>query len=88
MYAQYKYLLDPHGAVGYKALEMYLEQFPERKGIVLETAHPVKFPDSIEEITGKPVEIPASVAGIMKLEKKSVEMDATSDALKSWLLNR
>ena len=88
VYTQHNYLLDPHGAVGYKALEMYLEQFPERKGIVLETAHPVKFPDSIEEITGKPVEIPASVAGIMKLEKKSIELDATSDALKSWLLNR
>ena len=88
VYTQYNYLLDPHGAVGYKALEMYLEQFPERKGIVLETAHPVKFPDSIEEITGKPVEIPASVAGIMQLEKKSVEIEATSDALKSWLLNR
>lgn len=88
VYTQFQYLLDPHGAVGYKALELYLEQFPERKGIVLETAHPVKFPDSIEAILGEPVAIPEAVAGIMKKEKHSTVIPPDFEVLKEYLLKQ
>ncbi|MEI9908462.1 MAG: threonine synthase [Bacteroidota bacterium] len=46
-YKQHSYTLDPHGAVGYLALKRYLEKHPDSKGIFLETAHPVKFPDAV-----------------------------------------
>ena len=49
VYEKYDYILDPHGAVGYRALADYLEKHPNDRGIFLETAHPVKF-DSVNEI--------------------------------------
>lgn len=79
------YLLDPHGAVGYLALERYQQQYPF-KGIFLETAHPVKFPDAVESSTGKPVAIPASVKDIMDKEKQSVVIKPEYQELKSFLL--
>lgn len=80
------YLLDPHGAVAYFALEDYLQKNPSKKGMILETAHPVKFPDTVEEVIGKSIEIPESVQPLFKLEKKSVLIEPNFNDLKEWLL--
>ncbi len=82
---EYNYLLDPHGAVGYHALENYLQQHPSQKGMVVETAHPVKFFDVVEPIIGEPVPIPSAISEQLKLEKKSVLLDNNSEALKAFL---
>jgi threonine synthase len=82
------YLLDPHGAVGYFALNEYLRNHPEQKGIVVETAHPVKFYDVVEPVIGTKVAIPAVMEGQLKLEKKSVLMENDYESLKSFLLNK
>ncbi|MBN9349626.1 MAG: threonine synthase [Chitinophagaceae bacterium] len=58
VYLQNKYLMDPHGAVGYLALKKYLESHPGSKGIFLETAHPAKFSNIIQPIIGREPEIP------------------------------
>jgi len=87
VYERSNYMLDPHGAVGYLSLKKFLEKHPGRKGIFLETAHPVKFPDAVEKATQKKIEIPASIISIMKLEKKSIEMNASYDSFKSFLLD-
>ncbi|WP_276502036.1 threonine synthase [Terrimonas pollutisoli] len=87
VYDQHHYLLDPHGAVGYLALEKYLDSHPSAKGIFLETAHPVKFPDAVESTTGKKIEIPSSLTTIMASEKKSVQMKNNYNELKSYLLS-
>ncbi|MBS1620161.1 MAG: threonine synthase [Bacteroidetes bacterium] len=86
VYQGYNYLLDPHGAVGYLALKRYLENHLGEKGIFLETAHPVKFPEAVEKATGETVELPASLAELMQKEKKSVLIDNDFDQLKSFLL--
>lgn len=86
VYQQYNYLLDPHGAVGYLALQRYLADHPGQKGMVLETAHPVKFPEAVEICTGQPIEIPAAVQSIMNKEKKSVVIKAEFGELKDYLL--
>lgn len=86
VYHTYQYLLDPHGAVGFLALENYLEKHPGKKGIVLETAHPVKFYDVVEMVTGQAVPIPASIQQQLTLEKKSTKIIANGDLLKSFLL--
>ena len=44
IYREYGYQADPHGAVGWLALNRWLERHPGQSGIFLETAHPVKFP--------------------------------------------
>ncbi len=53
VYKESGYTLDPHGAVAYLALDKYLQQHPQEKGFILETAHPVKFPDAVEAATEK-----------------------------------
>jgi threonine synthase len=87
IYEKWNYLADPHGAVGYLALQRYLADHPGQKGIFLETAHPVKFPDAVERITGQPIPLPAEVGSIMQLEKKSTLIRPDYAALKSYLLD-
>jgi threonine synthase len=87
VYQQHNYLLDPHGAVGYISLERYLRDNPDQKGLFLETAHPVKFPEAVEKITGKKIPLPAAVTGIMEKEKSSKLMKAGYDNLREFLLN-
>lgn len=54
VYENYHYLLDPHGAVAYHALKNYLHSAPlDGGGFILETAHPVKFPGTVEEVRDK-----------------------------------
>ena len=87
VYDQQDYLLDPHGAVAYCALQKYLEQHPNDKGIFLETAHPVKFPACVEQALNKTIDIPESIAHIMHLEKRATVMAPDYNFLKDYLLN-
>jgi threonine synthase len=87
VYEEEGYLLDPHGAVGFLALQQYLQKHPAEKGIVLETAHPVKFYDVVEPVIGQAVTIPASVQKQLLLEKKSTKITARADLLKAFLLS-
>lgn len=82
------YMLDPHGAVAYYALEQYLQTHDGGKGIFLETAHPVKFPETVEEATNTKIPFPESVQHLIGKEKISVVMDASFNTFKSWLLSR
>jgi len=86
IYENKDYLLDPHGAVGYLSLQRFIDEQPAAKGIFLETAHPVKFPDAIEKIIGKTVDIPASVQAIMTGQKQSLVINAEYASLKDYLL--
>jgi threonine synthase len=88
LYHQYGYISDPHGAVAYHALQQYLQQHPGQAGIFLETAHPVKFPGTVEKMIGRPVEIPASAQHLFEKEKQSTRMNASFAQLKEWLLRR
>ncbi|MBI1783332.1 MAG: threonine synthase, partial [Sphingobacteriales bacterium] len=63
VYDKYHYLLDPHSSVAFKAMEDYQQQHPSQKGIIVSTAHPVKFPEVVEQEIGKTIEIPDSVKG-------------------------
>lgn len=80
------YLLDPHGACGYRALAEGLK--PSEAGIFLETAHPAKFKDTVERIIGEEVEIPAKLQAFMKSKKQSVAMPKEFAAFKEYLMNR
>jgi len=86
VYKENNYLLDPHGAVAYNALQTYLTKNLNNKGVILETAHPVKFYDVIEPIINEAVPIPNAIAEQLKLEKKSFKMEADGGKLRTWLL--
>ena len=80
------YQLDPHGACGYRALQEGLKH--DETGVFLETAHPAKFKETVEQITGKPVEIPAKLAAFMKGTKQSVSISNDFTDFKLYLLNQ
>ena len=88
VYQKENYILDPHGAVGYLSLQRYLNDKPNEKGIFLETAHPVKFPEAVEKATGHFISIPDSLLPIMKKDKFSIFITADYLALKDLLLNK
>ena len=87
VFEDFKYVLDPHGAVGFRALDDYLTKNPDETGIVLETAHPVKF-DSVEEILGTFGSVPGIVKELYEKPKQSIEMKADYGDLKDLLLSR
>lgn len=86
LHEQSGYIADPHGAVGYLGLKKYLKEHPNHYGIFLETAHPVKFLDVVEETIDKKVAIPEQIKKVMDKEKKSIKIK-TYDQLKSFLLD-
>lgn len=83
-FAATNYLLDPHGAIGYRALEGDLQK--KEVGIFLETAHPCKFQPVVDQALGQAYPLPDHVADLMKQEKKAVKMKADFGEFKSWLL--
>lgn len=87
VYEETGYILDPHGAVGYRALADHLERHPKRSGIFLETAHPVKF-DSVNEITGTHGEMPPSVGELYSKSTISTQIDNDYQAVKEILLSK
>jgi threonine synthase len=86
LYKNHHYLADPHGAVAFIALERALNKTPGSKGIFLETAHPVKFFDVVEPVTGEPVPMPPSIEKIMAAEKKALAMGTGYQEFKDYLL--
>ena len=88
VFERYNYTIDPHGAVGYLALQKYLENNAGHHGIVLETAHPAKFIDDVEKILNKKVQIPKRLASLANKEKEAVSMSTSFALFKSWLLQK
>lgn len=86
VYSAYGYLPDPHGAVGYRALQQYLQTDAEAKGIFLETAHPVKFYDVVEPVIHTNIPVPEAVRGVINQTKQAVLMPAEYEVLKEQLL--
>jgi threonine synthase len=83
-FAETHYLLDPHGAVGYRALKEGLQA--TETGVFLETAHPAKFLETVENIIGEKVEIPQKLQEFMKGEKKSLPLSKDFETFKRYLL--
>jgi len=90
VYNNYNYILDPHGAVGYKSVEEYKKMYND-KGIpiiLLETAHPAKFMNIIKDAIGQEIEIPETLQEALRKKKKSIEIENNIDCLKDYLLSR
>ncbi|TGE21238.1 threonine synthase [Hymenobacter aquaticus] len=88
VYQRHGYLLDPHGAVALHALEEYLQQQPQQHGLFLETAHPVKFPEVVEPLVGRTIELPEAVHALMRQPKRSTPLAPRYEELREHLLSR
>lgn len=85
VFNQTGYVLDPHGAVGYLGLKKFMSTQPTYSGIFLETAHPAKFADVVEQTLKTKLEFPDRLQKFMQGEKKSVLVSAEFDAFKELL---
>jgi threonine synthase len=86
VYAESGYVLDPHGAVGYKALENHLADHPGKRGIFLATAHPVKF-ECVKEIVGNYGVVPQAIQDLLGKTKVAKEVAADYDEVRNVLLS-
>ena len=85
-YEETGYILDPHGACGYQALEDGLQE--GEIGVFCETAHPAKFKEKVDDILSIDVEIPDRLAAFMKGTKQSVPMTKDFADFKQYLMNQ
>ncbi len=85
IYTTSGYVADPHGAVGYLGLKAYLKDHPEKYGIFLETAHPVKFLDTVEDSLNIKIDIPERLKETLSKTKKSIPIQ-DYQGLKDFLL--
>ena len=80
------YILDPHGACGYRALQEGLKD--GETGVFLETAHPAKFKEKVDDILHIDIKIPSRLAEFMKGKKQSIGMNNSFAEFKEFLLNQ
>ena len=83
-YADNGYILDPHGACGYRALKEGLHD--DEIGVFCETAHPAKFKETVEQIIGTEVAIPERLAAFMRGQKQSIPLSKEFDDFKQFLM--
>lgn len=84
IYDTTNYVAEPHGAVGYLGLQKHGLQDNEY-GVFLETAHPVKFLDVVEDVLPIKVGIPEQIQKVMEKEKVAIKVSSYED-LKTFLM--
>lgn len=87
IYNDYNYIADPHGAVGYSGCKDYLKEHPEAHCVFLETAHPTKFLDVVENVIDTKVDLPEQIQSVINKKKVATKI-SNYDQLKTYLLNR
>jgi threonine synthase len=86
VFNEYGYILDPHGAVGYLGLKKFLKDHPNDIGIFLETAHPAKFKEVVDDTLKTSVIIPNRLQKFLEKRKQSIRMDSSFESLKEVLM--
>jgi len=85
LYSDYNYIADPHGAVGYLGAKDYLKN-NDAHVVFLETAHPTKFLDVVEDVIKENVDLPEQIEAVMDKEKVAITINSYDD-LKGFLLS-
>lgn len=83
-FQQTGYVLDPHGACGYKALQLSLSE--NEHGVFCETAHPAKFKETVDAVLPTPIDIPERLARFTQGRKQTYPMNNSFDKFKDFLL--
>ena len=79
IYKKSNYIADPHGAVGYLGAKEYQKENPNDVCIFLETAHPVKFLEVVENSLNIKIAIPKQIKSVIDKEKKSIKISSYND---------
>lgn len=88
VYDKYNYILDPHGAVAYKAVSDYIKETGDEKSpiIFLETAHPAKFGDVMKKAVDCKINTPDCLNEALQKDKVSIKMSNDYIEFKNYLL--
>lgn len=88
VWEEYKVLIEPHGAVGWHGLQQYFNKqgiSNKQVCVCLETAHPAKFPDEIQQILNIDPELPPGLANLENLEEQFDRLESTYENFKNYL---
>ena len=85
IYTNYNYVADPHGAVGYLGAKAYLKENPDTHCVFLETAHPTKFLDIVENVIDVKMKLPKQIKSVIDKKKVSIKIN-NYKGLKTYLL--
>ena len=85
IYKEYNYVADPHGAVGYLGCKAYLKNNEDAHCVFLETAHPTKFLDVVEEVINEKQPLPEQIQSVIHKTKVATKIGSYNE-LKSFLL--
>jgi len=86
VYNEQDILLEPHGTVGWRGLETFLHETGwAGPSVVLETAHPAKFPEAISETLGFAPEKPRSLKNLDRRAGKAICLPAKYHMIKDYL---
>ena len=88
IFKKYDYIIDPHTAVGILGLEKYQDENQSTlPGVVISTAHPAKFPESVEPVIGKKIPVPPQLAQYLKREKQATHMSTEYEDMRQYLID-
>lgn len=87
VYDKHKYVIDPHGAVGYLAAKDYQSVFHNNNAgvVVLETAHFGKFKADVSRVLGFEPELPMALTSLMNKEKNAITLENNYNSFVSAL---
>ena len=85
VYRKHGYLLDPHSAIAWLALQEQLMNDADAHGVFLSTAHPAKFREVVEPAIGQRIELPKVLADAISRPRHSVSMAADYNDLEAFL---
>ena len=88
IFKRYAYVIDPHTSVGFLGLKKYTQiaKAPVN-GVVVSTAHPAKFPESVEPIIGESIPVPPQLAKYLDREKQAVSMSNDYGEFRQYLMD-
>jgi threonine synthase len=79
VFNKYRIILDPHGAVGWRTLEIYRAQGDKTPAVIYETADPGKFPDDVRKALGLTPDLPPGVKEQRGLPERIFSLDQTPE---------
>jgi threonine synthase len=88
IYSRKGYVMDPHGAIGYLALKKFLEKNPGSQGVFLETAHPAKFKETVDDTLGVDLAVPKPLQHFLKKQKEAILLKSDYPSFRKLLIDK